>query len=104
MVNGELCGQKNLISLIDFRYSFSVFPPQYFLRKAASGLSSVRRAEAIPKEVPNLDAETRVQALPQLISRGISMLCPATDPLRIRQIQTEKANDTVSALTIPTKC
>ena len=53
-------GQKNLIS-IDFRYSFRVFPLQSFLGKAASRLSSVRPAEAIPKEVPNLGAETRVR-------------------------------------------
>jgi len=57
MVNGQLCGQKNLISLIDFRYSFRVFPLRSFLGKAASRLSSVRPAEAIPKEVPNLGAE-----------------------------------------------
>jgi len=67
MVNGQLCGRMNLISLIDFRYSFRVFPLQYFLRKAASGLSSVWPAEAIPKEVPNPGAETRVQALPHLV-------------------------------------
>ena len=39
MVNGQLCGQKNLISLVDFRYSFrGVFHYSTYLRKAASGL------------------------------------------------------------------
>jgi len=58
MVNGQLCGQKNLIS-IDFRYSFRVFPLRSFLGKAASRLSSALPAEAIPKEVPNLGAENK---------------------------------------------
>ena len=63
MINGQLCDWKNLISLINFRYSFRVFPQQYFfLREAASGLYSVRPTEAIPKEVPDLGAETRVES------------------------------------------
>jgi len=66
--------QKNLTSFIDFRYLFRGFPLQYSSRKVAPRPSPVRLAEAIPKEVPNIGAETRVEPPPSSVQRPEQLL------------------------------